>query len=102
MLKTFGIVTITFIMFEAVNMTLAIEYYFSLIDFSIFSIPTFISPKQNMLNVLVFSLLLLVVDWIQRNKAHFLEIQDFSLKHRWSIYFVITFLIVTFSNFGAD
>jgi hypothetical protein len=54
------------------------------------------------LPVLGGSILLLVVEWLQREKEYFLQIANFPLVARWLIYYLCILVILIFGAFGSN
>ena len=93
MLITFLLAVIGWIIFRAENMHQAIDYFNHLFSTSIFSVPTAIPGLT-----LIFALVMLVVEWINRTQEHGLVLD--SVKPcwlRWMIYYVLTFVILLYS-----
>lgn len=90
MLLTFSLVVIGWIIFRADNVTTAWDYLSRMCSLSIFDISF---PWERRL--LLFPVLLLVVEWLQRDKQHALQIDDAvrSPALRWGIYCVLIFMI---------
>ncbi len=91
MLLTFFLVVIAWIFFRAENLKEAFNYIAHLMSPSLFSFPTVY--RSNMILVAI----LIIVEWIQREKQHALEIEG--IKHpafRWIIYSVVCFTIYFF------
>ena len=94
---TFSLIVIGWIIFRAETMTQAFEYLTAIvtnkfIDFSM------LHGKRH----LCLGLLLLVIEWLQRNKQHALQFSPTTpFRHRlvrWGVYYFIIFLIVMYSG----
>ena len=95
-LLTFGLVTIGNIIFRAETIGQAFEYLGGICNTSILSIP-FLEQKKLMAFCLV---LMLLTEWVQRNRQHGLEITNIKNQYvRWCIYFSIIVLIYKFGIF---
>lgn len=109
MLLTFLIVMLTFILFRANSVTDATTFYKNLFSMSLFSFPDF-KGQQNGALLLFFSLSMLVLEWIQRDKNHALEFSAIksdtksfsSTSLRWSLYLLLIFLVLCFEGREQD
>ena len=91
---TFALVVIGWIIFRAPSITQAWEYMCSICDVSLFSI-----PKNAGIHALSMNLILLIiVEWIQRNKQHSLDIDTLPFYLRYAIYLGMTFIIFAFGG----
>ena len=94
---TFFFAVIGWIIFRAETMTQAIDYLSSMFtnDFIDYS-------KLYGVKYLCFGLLLLVVEWLQRDKQHalqFTNIRPFNYRLvRWSVYYAIFLIIILFAG----
>lgn len=86
---TFFLVVMGWIIFRAENISQAFSYFSHMFSRSLFTVPTeFRSP-------LPWILLLVVVEWLQRNKEHGLSIDPIRPRLvRWSIYLVLVVIVV--------
>ena len=73
MLLTFLLVVIGWIIFRAESIGQAWEYVCGIFDKSLFSVP-FLINRRFYIPLLCFLLLLLVIEWLQREKEHGMEI----------------------------
>jgi len=104
---TFALVTIGWIIFRADSMSDAINYISLIIDQSIFDIPYTIENRKgiNLFIIIVTLPFLVIVEWVQREKRHALQISGTNLFTR---NIVIRFLIYTIialficGNFGKQ
>lgn len=92
---TFLFVVIGWVFFRADNMTVAIDYLSKIFNISLFSL-----PDLNEVTGLLFSIIIMiVVEWIQRNKKHGLEMFQLQNQYvRWSVYFSLILLIFIFGG----
>lgn len=95
MATTFFITLIAWVFFRAESLTHAFEYLDGMFSASLFTIPE--SLPSNLLLILA---LFVLVEWVQREKQHALQINN---KHlpvtaRWSIYYLIILLIIGFGG----
>ncbi|MDR1581677.1 MAG: MBOAT family protein, partial [Prevotellaceae bacterium] len=93
MLTTFVLVMIGWIIFRAENIYQAFDYISSICSSSLFSLPT------NGRKALMFSVILIIVEWFGRKKQYAIEkIPVKNIVLRWSIYFIILMLILIYSE----
>jgi len=96
MIVTFGLVVIGWIFFRAPSLTVSFHYLSSLLSSSFFTLPTY---KITTLGIFVF--ILLITEWIQREKKHGLAQFEILVKFksvRWVFY---VFLILSIIQFGG-
>lgn len=101
MLVTFGFVTLGWIIFRADTLSVAFDYIGDIFSGSLLKVPK-VSGANNVTAMLslVFIFLLLVVEWMNRNKTFGLDIDNIRSSFvRYSIYAGILFVIYFF---GAD
>ena len=94
MLSTFSLISFSWIFFRAENLTHAIGYIQNLftLDFLEYSI---LPPTINIFKYalsLFFIVVLFVIEWIQRQKQHGLELKNNQISN-WVIYFCLTLAI---------
>ena len=99
MLLTFFLVTIGWIIFRAENIGQAWAYVCRICDASLFSMPfLYVGAKKTAL----FALLMLVVEWLQRDKQHALQMDGVrffaSPIVRYAVYLAIFVVIVHFTG----
>ncbi|WP_418511376.1 MBOAT family O-acyltransferase [Corallibacter sp.] len=90
---TFLIVLLAWVFFRAEHVTHAILYFKGMFTMSLFSFPT-VSR-----GLVLFLIIYMVLEWLQRDKKHLLEI-DF-IKHkplRMAIYYVLVFVVFYFAG----
>ncbi|PNQ73889.1 membrane-bound O-acyltransferase family protein [Hanstruepera neustonica] len=94
---TFFITVIAWIFFRAENVSHAFSYLGSLFSRSFFELPNYQGLNFIYLGLIIA---LVVVEWLQRNKEHGLELNTtwISKPVRWSLYIVIILVIVVFGN----
>jgi D-alanyl-lipoteichoic acid acyltransferase DltB (MBOAT superfamily) len=84
---TFLLVMFTLVLFRAESLSMAFKYYKNILE---------IQPYNGLflhLPILVFVILMFVIEWVQRNKQHALEIQSIkNVNIRWSIYLTLFFI----------
>lgn len=94
MLTTFFLVSIGWIIFRADNITQAYEYVSAIFSNRV----PFVLP-QGLSKVCGFTLLLIVLEWTQRNKNHALEFLNdrINISVRWFAYLVLIGLVLKYS-----
>jgi hypothetical protein len=97
MLLTFSLVTLTFILFRSATVGDALEYIQRLASPTLFSFPV-ITRKGLAACVVVASILLLLVEWLNRDKPY--AVRDLGasspLALRWSLYYsAVLFMFFT-------
>ena len=101
MLLTFTIVTFGNIIFKSETIGESFNYMRRIFSLSLFSKPDKIEALNlfAMAMLLFFIVAMIVVEWVQRNKSHALDITDINNKWlRRAIYFIIIFCIVWFTG----
>ena len=97
MLLTFFLAVFGWIIFRAESIGMAWEYVCGMINASVFTIPI---KKKLALNIVVSAVLMFVVEWLQRDKAHGLKM-GYGEKNSWIkivLYYAILFVIWFFSG----
>ena len=72
---TFSLVSVGWIIFRAESMPQAVDYIYRIFDISLFDIQS-LSSGASILEPMIFILLLTVVEWLQRDKQHGLEVSE--------------------------
>lgn len=94
MLLTFVLVVIGWVIFRAESITQAWEYLGGICDSSLFSLPI---RKIFSFRIALLILLMLFIEWTQRNSLHGLEfVVKYKIAFRYIIYFVMIVLLVFF------
>ncbi len=104
-LLTFSLTVFAWIFFRAESIGHALQYVNGIFDFSIFSFPN-IEISAKLLYTLFFTCILILTEWINREKQFALELKDKvffgqSLLRK-LVYIVILFLILTFGGGGQE
>lgn len=95
--STFLLVVVGWIFFRAETFGKALDYIGKLFDKSLLTIPTY-SVGQS--KTIFFIVLLILIEWLQRNKKHGLELSSINNHFiKWSIYYA---LIAVILEFGAN
>ncbi len=94
---TFFITVVAWVFFRAENVSAAFSYLSRLFTKSLFGLPDYMGIN---IMYLGFIAALIVVEWLQREKEHGLEINPskFSKPLRWSMYLMIILVILVFGN----
>ena len=92
-LLTFGLTCLAWIFFRAESISHAFDYIVRIFDVSLFSRPEGI-------RTLPLCLAMLCVEWIQREKAHALEVTGQPVAVRWAIYYAVIAAIIALGEFG--
>ena len=99
MILTYCLVAIGLVIFHAENIAQAFEYLYAMVSNG-FSGPNIIDSYGKL--YILFGLMLLVIEWIQRKEEHALQLQAFKLfSNQWmrfAFYLFIILLIITFTG----
>lgn len=96
MATTFFFTVLAWIFFRAPSVATAVDYLREMVT----SNP--LAPLRVATDALVFSTLMLALEWVQREKEHGLEIARFSRRIRWALYVLVILFIVNFSGGQRD
>tara|TARA_B110000483_G_C18176634_1_gene535301 strand:+ start:699 stop:2147 length:1449 start_codon:yes stop_codon:yes gene_type:complete len=99
---TFSLTTIAWIFFRAEDIHHAISYLSDIIHPSILTLPELITPKLEMIYTLLCIFILLLFEWINRDKIHALDIANYKKSNRWMLYLIIIIMIITFGAFNHN
>lgn len=101
---TFTFIMLTTIIFRSKTIWQAYQYYRSFFSVSLFSIPVMpIDTLKTSLVLIIFVLIMLVVEWLQRGKEHGLQMDHFKLPvFKPIIYGTLAFVIFLFGATTAD
>lgn len=95
MVFTFMLVIIGWVFFRASTISDAVNYMVGIVNVSLLSKPDISGYNVLMINIIF----LIVIEWIQRNKSHGLQLDNIHRKYmRWIIYFSIIALIFMFGG----
>ena len=89
-LTTFLLTILAWVFFRAASVGDAMNYIYSMVSKSLFTLPTIDMKPLAFIGILIF------VEWLQRHNQHGLEKVSKSLFLRWSTYALIIFLIILF------
>lgn len=97
---TFSLTVLAWIFFRSETVTDAFAYIGRIFSSGLLAIPAVISSET--VPLMVCLVLFVIVEWLQRDKKHALQIDGiFSWRLlRWNIYIVLAFLIYYVGNFG--
>ena len=101
MLWTFFLFAIGLIIFRSENIRQAWEYIFGMMQFGTLKASYRFFIQSDTWMICIFVILMQIVEWLQREKEHGLEISN--IKHkgvRYAIYYVIIILVL--NNFGEE
>lgn len=91
MIFTFAITTFAWVFFRSETVSSAIDYLCRIFDFKNYAFP------QTDLKPFIFIFILMIVEWLQRNKNHGLQIDQIkNMILRWLIYGIIILIILIF------
>lgn len=93
-LVTFGLTCLAWVFFRADDLSAAFAYLGGIFDSSLLSIPSRNGVLSNWPIVTLFILLLLVLEWKGRFKAHPFEYFKARQPIKWAVYFLLIFLIL--------
>jgi D-alanyl-lipoteichoic acid acyltransferase DltB (MBOAT superfamily) len=96
-LITFSLTCFAWIFFRAASVSQAISYIGKIFNKTILSIPPHFPYK-----VLSLVGIMLLIEWINRNRFHGLEIKRFNPWLRRILYVVIMYIILRYANFGNN
>jgi D-alanyl-lipoteichoic acid acyltransferase DltB (MBOAT superfamily) len=99
MFLTFGLVVVGWVFFRAESIGEAVGYLAGIVKVNLFSVPLLIN-RDFYIPLFVNLLILFVVEWLQRNRQHGLEIMPSNLVLRWLIYVLICAVIYKFGEFN--
>jgi len=96
---TFILVMLTNIVFRADSVAHVGDYFSRLFSMSFFSYPLFTNRISALIS-LIFSVVFLVVEWLQRDKDHGLQLNNAKIPQvfRWLIYYIIGIIILWFGG----
>ncbi|WP_333877382.1 MBOAT family O-acyltransferase [Flavobacterium sp.] len=100
-LKTFGLVTVTFVIFKSESVTQAFDFYRCLIDKSLFKVPVLHGISMLfLLGLLSYIAFFMGMEWQAKNKNHALEFLENKMNvwARKTLYLFLAFVIFYFSS----
>ena len=101
-IKTFGLVMLTFVVFRTATITETFQYYKILFSQSLFSMPV-LTNNLIIVKAFLFILLMMLTEWLQREKEHGLALDHFSYPVvRSSIYCLLIFMIIWLGASSAN
>ena len=101
MLLTFFLVVIGWIIFRAESIGQAWEYVCGIFNVSLLSLP-WVKTRMYYIPLFIFIVVMLVVEWLQREKQHGLLMVNIPLVIRWCVYLLMTFVIYKFGCFNYN
>jgi len=101
MLLTFTLVVVGLIIFRSDSLWQAWEYFIGMLQFGTLRASYRFFVQSDVWTSSLFSILMLVVEWFQKDKSHGLEVSN--IKYGWLRYVVYYLLIVLIlNNFGEE
>ena len=97
MLVTFGLTLLAWVFFRAPSITDAFLYIGRM-----FAHPVGGRGYGDFSAPITYSLILLGIEWVQREKQHALEIPELPVAVRWAVYNVVIIAFLLFGNFGSN
>ncbi|MDR0798594.1 MAG: MBOAT family protein [Dysgonamonadaceae bacterium] len=100
--STFALVLLTNIIFRSASIAEAFAYYKGLVNASIVTMPV-LQGNMNVFALLLFVFIMLIIEWLQRDKEFGLQIGDLPKRAwRWAIYYGIVLLIVFYGTTNTE
>lgn len=101
---TFFLTMMAWVFFRASSITEAIQYIKGIFTKTIFTFPQTNLSEYTMMVTFIFILLLLTIEWLQRDKQHGLELDGLKIPRalRWGIYYSFVIVIFVFSGSQQD
>ncbi|KAA6321898.1 hypothetical protein EZS27_028502, partial [termite gut metagenome] len=97
MLLTFLLIVIGWVIFRAENIAQTWDYLCRMFSPSLFTLP------DRGRSSIVYIIILLTVEWFQRDKQHALQIDKIHHKYiRWSIYYILAIIILSLTGQQTD
>jgi len=96
---TFFMVCIIKVFFRSESISDAFHYIRIIFSASLLSIPS-ILPKNLILSIILF----IIIEWVQRDKQHALQIESFKLPKvvKWGLYYALIIIITTFGGIQQE
>lgn len=93
--STFFLTVFAWIFFRAESLHEAVDYIVNMFSVSLFTVPQIMSPKT-----LFFIMLLISIEWLQREKQHGLQLSDAAIPKimRWGIYYAFIMIVLSFGG----
>lgn len=101
MLLTFVLVVIGWIIFRAESITQAWEYLGGICDWSLFSVP-WLMNKRFYQPLFLFIAVMLLMEWVLRNKKHGLQLPAMPRMLNWAVYFVLVVVMLLFGGHAEN
>ena len=98
MLYTFSLVTFGWIIFRSENLADFVQYSQGLCQSGTLRASYRLFIQSNMWPKMVFVIIMLVVEWLQRDKEHGLELSRLKPWVRWSVCFLLAIMIYCFTD----
>ena len=101
MLLTFVLVVIGWIIFRAESITQAWEYFGGMCNMSLFSVP-WLMDKRFYQPLFFFIAVMLVVEWLLRNKNHGFQLPAMPRVLNWTVYFALVVAMLLFGGHAEN
>ncbi len=98
MVALFLLIALTDVFFRSNNITSAFEYIINIFNIHDRSFNTEIISLNQLVKTTCILLFFFLIEWINRNKAHDFQIDSYNKYLRWSLYYLIFLLIISFSK----
>jgi len=99
MAGTFTLVMLTVVLFRSETIGQAFSYYQAIISTSLLSAPKIPLDKAVKIVTIIFIIIMIIVEWLQRDKEHGLDIENIKNSFlRLSIYYTIIAVILIFAG----
>jgi len=95
MFTTFWAINFTVVFFRTATLSDALMFFKRLFTSKLFEIPQFIDIT------IIWIILLISVEWIQRHKEHALQIEKMHRALRWFIYYVLAIIVFYYFNVNS-
>lgn len=97
--QTFFITVIAWVFFRSESVEAAFDYLSKIFSSSLLSAPTNYSSET-----LIFIILFVIIEWLQRDKQHALQLESLTLPRwiRWSIYYAVVLIIFFYAGNQQD
>lgn len=98
---TFFITCIAWVFFRSESINSAFHYLGIMFSYSLFSLPGQMNlSRRPILTILGFIFLSIIIEWVQRDKQHALQIESFKLPEviKWGLYYALIIIIFIFGG----
>jgi len=94
---TFLLVTIGWVFFRSNNISQSIAYLRGMIDISLFSLPLLATYRKKLLEAIIYSLFMIIIEWVGRKNQYGFEKLGITWKpiFRYMMYYIFVLIILT-------